>query len=69
MSIFGNFFNGDNDEILFFILVFLLIFNGSLFGKGCDGGFLDDNSAILFFIIVFLLLFFNSDYGYGYNAK
>lgn len=56
----GNLFGGDNDEILFFILVFLFLFNGNLFGKGSGCGD-DDNSSVLFFIVLFLLLFFNND--------
>lgn len=51
---------GDNDEMLFFILIFLLLFNGGdLFGsfgkKDCRRD--DSDSTILFFIILFLLLF------------
>lgn len=64
MGLFGNGINRDNDEILFFILVFLLLFNGNFFGFGdsCDeaGGY--DNGTILFFIILFLLLFFGNGY-------
>lgn len=57
---FGHIF-GDNGEILFFIILFLLLFDGGgimrgFMGKGVDG---DDSSSILFFIILFLLLFFN----------
>ncbi len=61
MGFLGNFFNGENDELLFFILVFLLLFNG--FGGKCDGIDGYDNSTVLFFIILFLLLFFNNDFG------
>ncbi len=68
MGFFDNFFHGDNDEILFFILVFLFLFNGNLFGNNYDfdgdDGF--DGSTILFFIILFVLLFFN---GNGFDAK
>lgn len=62
MGFFGNIINRENEEILFFILVFLLLFNGSIFGLGrsCDGPEYDENGTILFFIILFLLLFFNN---------
>ena len=63
MNFLGNLFHDGNDEILFFILVFLFLFNGNLFGKEGNGGDgLFDNNTILFFIILFLLLFFNQDY-------
>lgn len=64
MNFLGNLFQGDNDEILFFILVFLFLFNGNLFGKGCEGEGegIFDSGTILFFIILFLLLFFNQEY-------
>lgn len=56
-SVFGD------DEVLFFILVFLLLFSGKLSGN--LRGEPDDNSAssVLFFILVFLLLFINNDFG------
>jgi len=66
MNFLGNFSHDENSEVLFFILVFLILFNTNLFGNGsfeddCD----NDNSTILFFIILFLLLFnnFNHDRG------
>lgn len=51
----------DRDEILFFVILFLLLFSGN------DGKLLHltkgnekcDNDAILFFVILFLLLFQN----------
>lgn len=61
MNVLGNFFDGGNDEILFFILVFLLLFNGNIFGKDHDVSDGFDNSSILFFIILFLLLFFSGN--------
>lgn len=58
----GNFFDDENGEILFFILVFLILFSTNFFRRGnfiddcsCD----KDNTDILFFIILFLILFFN----------
>lgn len=55
----------DNDEMLFFILIFLLLFNGDclggIFGKKDCHGDNDGDSTILFFIILFLLLFTNED--------
>lgn len=62
MGFLGNFFKGDNDEVLFFILVFLFLFSGNWFGKGHEG-LGDDDGSILFFIILFLLLFFNNSFG------
>lgn len=64
MNFLSNFFQGDNDEILFFILVFLFLFNGNLFGKCNEGDGIFDNNTILFFIILFLLLFFNQENEY-----
>lgn len=61
MGFFGDFFKGDNDEILFFLLVFLLLFPGNIFDRNYSRieGDDSDNSPVLFFIILFLLLFFN----------
>lgn len=58
----GNTLYKDNNELLFFILVFLLLFYdpsciGILSGKPLDGIRPGDDS-ILFFILVFLLLFY-----------
>jgi hypothetical protein len=50
---------GGNSDILFFILVFLFLFNG--FGSGAEGCS-EIDSTILFFIILFLLLFFNGEH-------
>lgn len=61
MGFLRNFINGDNDELLFFILVFLFLFSGNLFGPCGEETALFGNSTLLFFIIVFLFLFFNSD--------
>lgn len=33
MNFLGNFFKGDNDEILFFILVFLFLFFNNYYGR------------------------------------
>ena len=33
MGFFEDFFKEDNDEILFFIIVFLFLFNGNLFER------------------------------------
>lgn len=51
-----NCFGKDNDEILFFILIFLVLFCSGMFG---GEGICGDDSTMLFFIILFLLLFFN----------
>lgn len=60
MNFLSNLFSGDGDEILFFILVFLLLFNGgNIFGIGINGDGLFDVGTILFFILVFLILFLN----------
>lgn len=64
MNILGNFLDGDNDEILFFILVFLFLFNGNILGKDHDGLGGLDNNPILFFIILFLLLFLGGNKEY-----
>jgi len=62
MGFLRNFRLGENDEILFFILIFLFLFCndgiGGIFGRrdGCDKDATCD-STILFFIILFLLLF------------
>lgn len=54
----GDLFNGDSDEVLFFILVFLFLFNGSRSEEACinksEG---NDKGILLFFIILFALLF------------
>ncbi len=60
MGLLGRFLNSENGEILFFILVYLLLFNGNIFGRGHDPE-TEDHSIILFFIILFLLLFFNGE--------
>lgn len=62
MDFLGELFKGDTDEILFFILVFLLLFNGNTFDRGLDGGECSDNGSMLFFIILFILLFFSSGF-------
>jgi|GEM_PF-1029580 len=55
-------FRSQNDELLFFILVFLFVFNSNL-NRGCaDVAEASDNGFILFFIVLFLLLFIGSDY-------
>lgn len=61
MGFFGDFFEGDNDEILFFIVIFLFLFNGNVFQRDSDETDRNDgeNSSMLFFIILFILLFFN----------
>lgn len=62
---------GDNDEILFFILIFLLLFS-DVFNCGCNNRRSCDDecgndSSILFFIILFLLLFNGGNCGCGNN--
>lgn len=64
MGFFGNFFKGDGDEILFFIILFLLLFNGNHYDRDFEKKGIFDDNEILFFIIVFLLLFFNRSYAY-----
>jgi len=64
MGFLGDFLNDDRNEILFFIIVFLILFNGNHCDKGFDKKGIFDDSEILFFIIVFLLLFFNRKYDY-----
>lgn len=62
-----NFFRNlgeENSEILFFILVFLILFESNFLGKcGFDNSPIIGNSTILFFILLYLLLFnrFNPD--------
>lgn len=54
-------FSGDNDELLFFIVVFLFLFGTTpqqdTVCDNADAG----NGGILFFILLFLLLLFNAD--------
>lgn len=60
----GNVFNSGLDEILFFVLVFLLLFKGGA-GFGRDGepadndsrSADDDSGSSLFFTVLFLMLF------------
>ncbi len=53
---------GNNSEILFFILVFLLLFyDGSpLYRSGYNGAGweVEHDNSILFFILIFLILFY-----------
>lgn len=59
MGILKNIFNVENDEILFFIVVFLILFGGGhILKDGVEGW---DNGTILFFIILFLLLFLGEE--------
>ncbi|HEX9058790.1 MAG TPA: hypothetical protein VF941_01280 [Clostridia bacterium] len=62
MGFLDGFFQGDKDEILFFILVFLFLFNGNFLGRSSEeeAGF--DGSTILFFVVLFLLLFINTEH-------
>lgn len=59
MDFLNRFLTGENTEILFFIILFLFLFNGSIFGGSCNeaGG----NGMLLFFIILFLILFLNGN--------
>jgi hypothetical protein len=66
LNFFGN-LGEENSKILFFILVFLILFESNFFGScGFDDDPLNRDTTILFFIIIFLLLFnnFNSDRGF-----
>lgn len=64
MDFIKNIFKSDSDEILFFILVFLFLFNGNFINKrgdNCDDcGENPESGSILFFVILFLILFFNN---------
>ena len=54
-------FGSESDELLFFVLVFLLVFGGSLIGNFSDGIEGNEGVTILFFIIMFIFLFISSD--------
>lgn len=63
MDFLRDIFQGD-DEVLFFILIFLfLFFKNNWFGKERETRETEENEngAILFFIVLFILLFINSD--------
>jgi hypothetical protein len=54
----GDLFDGDNDEIIFFIVAFLFLFNGSRSEETrATESDADDKGIILFLIILFGLLF------------
>lgn len=58
----GDLFNGDSDEILVFIIVFLFLFNGSRSEENCTRkSDTNDNGIMLFLIILFGLLFLGND--------
>ena len=69
MRFLTDFINGDNDEFLFFILVFLLLLNNGFF-LGERGHLLepftqddmDISSSVIFFISLFILLFFSNTF-------
>ena len=54
----GYLFDGDSDEIIFFIIVFLFLFNGGRSEETCaTESDVNDKGIILFLIILFGLLF------------
>lgn len=61
----SRFFDGDVDEILFFLLVFLFFFlTGSEDGKNSEGGFL---SGVIPIVLIVLFLFFSINNTAGAN--
>lgn len=66
MDFIKNIFTSDGDEILFFILIFLFLFNGNTINKRTDDsderGESTDSGTILFFIILFLMLFLSNSH-------
>jgi hypothetical protein len=59
MKFLDNILNGENQTILFFILIFLFLFYNTGLS---DGGSDCEDSTILFFVIIFLLLNYNNDF-------
>lgn len=66
MDFIKNIFTSDGDEILFFILIFLFLFNGNTLNNRTDDsddrGESTEGGTILFFIILFLMLFISNSY-------
>jgi len=60
MDFLHRFFVGETDEILFFILVFLVAFCSNWLGKDHEVFETNDKTEILFFIVLFLTLFFGN---------
>jgi preprotein translocase subunit SecG len=51
-------FAGNNDEIIFFVLIFILsIFGNSRDDRGSGPDIINSNNAIVFIIIAFLFMF------------
>ncbi|MDP4092242.1 MAG: hypothetical protein Q8920_02685 [Bacillota bacterium] len=68
MGFLGNLFSEENDELLFFILVFLFIFISGKFENGFEERSADtNNGTVLFFILLFLFLFMR--YGIAGDPK
>jgi hypothetical protein len=60
-----NLLSGDIDEILFFIIVFILLFSESRSEENnLDRSYSNDKDIILFFIILFGLLFIDKDFNF-----
>lgn len=58
----GDLFDGDSDEIIFFFIVFLFLFNGSRSEETCAAeSDANDKGIILFLIILFGLLFLSNE--------
>ena len=63
MNFLSDLFSGDIDEILFFIIVFMLLFSGSRSEEASlDRSDPNDKGIILFFIILFGLLYIDKDF-------
>lgn len=55
-----NFFENDNDELLFFIIVFLILLGSSTYEDRSIETEERDSGFILFFIVLFLILILSS---------
>lgn len=57
-----NIFEGDNDELLFFVVVFLTLMGNSTYDSRFVESEEKDSSQILFFIALFFILMSSNDF-------